>query len=58
MLMVMRKNLKKGESGFAKTHPAPEDRIAEIQKKMDVKYSQVRTPEVRQARFTKAVGKI
>jgi len=58
MLMVMRKNLKKGESGFAKTHPAPEDRIAEIEKKMDVKYSQVRTLEVRQARFMKAVGKI
>ena len=61
MLMVMGKNLKKGETvltGFAKTHPAPEDRIGEIQQKSGVKYAQVRTPEARQARFMKAVGKI
>ncbi|MBE0556611.1 MAG: M48 family metalloprotease [Proteobacteria bacterium] len=32
MLAVMRKNLKAGGLDFAKTHPAPDDRIAEIQK--------------------------
>jgi predicted Zn-dependent protease len=55
---VMGKNLKPGESGFAKTHPAPQDRIDEIQQKLGSKYSQVQTPKVRQARFVKAVGKI
>ncbi|MBU2053498.1 MAG: M48 family metalloprotease [Proteobacteria bacterium] len=58
MLTVMRKSLKKGETGFARTHPAPEDRIGEIQQKSGVKYAQVRTPEARQDRFMKAVGKI
>jgi predicted Zn-dependent protease len=56
--MVMEKNLKSGETGFAKTHPAPQDRIDEIQQKLGIKYSRVLTPEARQARFTKAVGKI
>lgn len=58
MLTVMGKSLKKGETGFARTHPAPEDRIGEIQQKSGVKYAQVRTPEARQTRFAKAVGKI
>lgn len=58
MLKVMGKNLKPGEAGFAKTHPAPQDRIDEIQRKLGGKYSQVRTPKARQARFVKAVGKI
>lgn len=58
MLTVMGKSLKKGETGFARTHPAPEDRIGEIQQKSGVKYAQVRAPEARQARFAKAVGKI
>jgi len=58
MLVVMGKNLKSGETGFAKTHPAPQDRIDEIQQKLGIKYSRVQTPEARQARFTKAVGKI
>jgi predicted Zn-dependent protease len=58
MLMVMGKNMKSGETGFAKTHPAPQDRIDEIQKKLGIKYSRVLTPDARQARFTKAVGKI
>jgi beta-barrel assembly-enhancing protease len=58
MLMVMGKNMKPGEAGFAKTHPAPQDRIDEIQRKLGGKYSQVQTPKARQARFVKAVGKI
>ena len=58
MLMVMEKNLKPGEAGFAKTHPAPQDRIDEIQRKLGGKYSTVQTPKARQARFVKGVGKI
>ncbi len=58
MLMVMGKNLKPGDAGFAKTHPAPQDRIDEIQRKLGGKYSPVQTPKARQARFMKAVGKI
>ena len=58
MLMVMGKNLKPGEAGFAKTHPAPQDRIDEIQRKLGGKYSTVQTPRARQARFVKGVGKI
>jgi len=58
MLMVMGKNLKPGEAGFAKTHPAPQDRIDEIQRKLGGKYSTVQTPKARQARFVKGVGKI
>jgi predicted Zn-dependent protease len=58
MLMVMGKNLKPGETGFAKTHPAPQDRIDEIQPKLGGKYSEVQTPKARQARFMKAIGKI
>jgi predicted Zn-dependent protease len=58
MLMVMGKSLKAGGAGFGKTHPAPQDRIAEIRKKLGGKYSQVQTPEARQARFLRAIGKI
>lgn len=59
MLMVMGKNLKPGEkAGFAKTHPAPQERIDEILRRMGGKYAQVKTPKARQARFMKAVGKV
>ena len=58
MLMIMEKKLKPGEAGFAKTHPPPQDRIDEVQKKVGVKYSPVLTPKARQARFMKAVGMI
>ncbi|MCX5838005.1 MAG: M48 family metalloprotease, partial [Deltaproteobacteria bacterium] len=58
MLMLMGKNLKPGAAGFAKTHPAPQDRIDEIQRKRGGKYSEVQTPKARQARFMKAVGNI
>lgn len=59
MLMVMGKNLKPGEqAGFAKTHPAPQERIDEILRRTGGKYAQVKTPKARQGRFMKAVGKI
>ncbi len=57
MLAVMKKNLKAGGLDFAKTHPAPDDRIAEIQKKGPA-YAAVPTPAPRQARFLKALGNI
>jgi predicted Zn-dependent protease len=57
MLNVMKKNLKAGGLDFAKTHPAPDDRIAEIQKKGPA-HTAVAAPAPRQARFLKALGKI
>jgi predicted Zn-dependent protease len=57
MLAVMKKNLKTGGLDFAKTHPAPDDRLAEIQKKRPA-YAAVPAPEPRQARFLKALGNI
>jgi beta-barrel assembly-enhancing protease len=57
MLAVMKKNLKAGGLDFAKTHPAPDDRIAEIQKKGLI-YASVPAPALRQTRFLKALGSI
>jgi predicted Zn-dependent protease len=57
MLTVMGKSLKSGGKDFAKTHPSPGDRIGEIEEKLG-KYTRVRTPDARQARFMSAVGKI
>ena len=57
MLSVMKKNLKEGGLDFAKTHPAPDDRIAEIQKK-GLAYAAVPAPAPRQTRFLKALGNI
>lgn len=57
MLMVMDATLKPGGLGFAKTHPAPKDRIAEIQKQIGA-YSRVEPPVVRQKRFIDALGKV
>jgi predicted Zn-dependent protease len=55
----MGERLKPGEdAGFAKTHPAPQDRIAEILRRTGGAYTPVKTPSARQARFMKAVGKI
>lgn len=58
MLMIMGKKLKQGDAGFARTHPAPQDRIDEVQRKLGVKYSPVLTPKARQARFMKSLGNI
>jgi predicted Zn-dependent protease len=57
MLTVMKKNLKAGGLDFAKTHPAPDDRIAEIQKNAPA-YAAVPAPAVRQQRFQQALGAI
>lgn len=57
MLSVMKKNLRAGGLDFAKTHPPPEDRIAELQKKGLV-YAAVPSPAPRQTRFLKALGNI
>lgn len=56
MLTVMKSKLKPGRVDFAKTHPAPGDRIAEIEKPDPS--AKVSPPKARQERFIKAVGKI
>ncbi|MFZ0482181.1 MAG: M48 family metalloprotease [Desulfobacterales bacterium] len=55
MLKVMEKKLKPGGPDFAKTHPSPESRIADIQKHIG-KYAKVHEPKVRQKRFLAALG--
>ena len=57
MLTLMKKNLKAGGLDFAKTHPAPDDRIKEIQKK-GLAYAAVPAPAPRQKRFLQALGNI
>ena len=57
MLNQMKTRLKPGCQDFAKTHPSPDSRIAEIQKHIG-KYSAVKSPQVRQARFKAALGRI
>jgi predicted Zn-dependent protease len=56
MLNVMNKRLKPGGADFAKTHPAPSKRIAQIKK--IIVYSKNSSPSFRQARFKRAVGRI
>ena len=55
MLKVMEKKLKPGSPDFAKTHPSPESRIADIQKHIG-KYAKVQEPKARQKRFLAALG--
>lgn len=57
MLTIMEKKLKPGGLDFAKTHPAPRDRIAEIESDNRT-FTPVATPKLRQERFLKAVGRI
>ena len=57
MLKEMEKRLKPGGLDFAKTHPSPKSRIADIQKQID-KYVKVQEPEVRQKRFLAALRNI
>ncbi|MDP1993599.1 MAG: M48 family metalloprotease [Syntrophales bacterium] len=57
MLALMKKNLKAGGLDFAKTHPAPDDRIAEIEKKGPA-YATVPASAPRQTRFLQALGNI
>ncbi|MFA5180825.1 MAG: M48 family metallopeptidase [Syntrophales bacterium] len=54
MLGVMDKQLKPGGTDFAKTHPSPQNRIAEL-KKSGISFTGGETPAVRTKRFTNAV---
>jgi len=57
MLTIMQEKLQPGGLDFAKTHPSPEDRIADIQEVIG-HHSSVETPEARQQRFIAALGNI
>jgi beta-barrel assembly-enhancing protease len=57
MLQEMKKHLKPGGLDFAKTHPKPDDRIADVRKWIGAETARV-PPAARQARFEKAVGKL
>ncbi|KHK00843.1 M48 family metallopeptidase [Desulfovibrio sp. TomC] len=56
MLAEMQKRLTPGGADFAKTHPAPGDRISELAKLARV--AEVNEPAVRAARFKAALGNI
>lgn len=55
MLKMMDNKLKPGSPDFAKTHPSPTSRIADIQKHIG-KYAEVQEPKARQKRFLAALG--
>ena len=55
MLKVMDKKLKPGSPDFAKTHPSPASRIADIQKDIG-KYAGDKKPKARHDRFLAALG--
>jgi len=55
MLGVMAKQIKPGGTDFAKTHPSPQNRIAEL-KESGKSFAGGETPTVRTERFTKAVS--
>jgi len=55
MLKEMQKQLKPGGLDFAKTHPSPESRIADISKVIGP-YEQVKVPAKRQERFLQITG--
>jgi predicted Zn-dependent protease len=57
MLGVMRKNLKPGSLDFAKTHPSPEDRIAEIGK-FGGDFLRITPPTERRDRFQEVLHRI
>jgi predicted Zn-dependent protease len=57
MLGVMQKKLKPGGLDFARTHPSPASRVAEIQKIIG-RYAGVKTPRARQTRFMRALGNV
>jgi predicted Zn-dependent protease len=57
MLTVMKKNLKVGGLDFAKTHPAPDDRIGEIRKSGQT-FAATPIPAARQQRFQQSLGNI
>ena len=57
MLGVMAKQIKPGGTDFAKTHPSPQNRIAEL-KKSGTSFTGGKTPAVRNKRFAIAVGNL
>lgn len=57
MLNQMKIQLKPDRQDFAKTHPSPDSRLAEIQEYIG-KYSVVTSPQARQSRFKAALGGI
>jgi predicted Zn-dependent protease len=57
MLNQMKTRLKPGRPDFAETHPSPDSRLAEVQAHIG-KYSIVKSPQARQARFKVALGRI
>jgi len=57
MLQQMKRNLKPGGLDFAKTHPPPDDRIAQLAK-AGLAASPVPAPAPRQKRFQQTLGRI
>jgi predicted Zn-dependent protease len=57
MLTMMKTKLQPGGLDFAKTHPSPDSRIADIQEKIGA-YAAVKPSAVRQKRLTAALGNI
>lgn len=57
MLKVMSGNIKKGGNDFAKTHPAPNERIGKIQES-GLSFTAVAEPKARHERFKEAVSGI
>jgi predicted Zn-dependent protease len=57
VLKVMEKKLKPGGHDFAKTHPLPQDRIAEIQSN-NRSFNPTEIPKVRQERFLRVAGSV
>ena len=57
MLQQMKRNLKPGGLDFAKTHPPPDDRIAQLAK-AGLASSPVPAPAPRQKRFQQTLGRI
>lgn len=57
MLQMMDQRLKPGGLDFAKTHPAPKDRIRQIQQRLGP-YQEVSVPRRRQRRFQTAMRRV
>jgi hypothetical protein len=57
MLTEMDERLAHDDRGFAKTHPDPADRVADIEKQIGTP-SEIADQKQRVARFNKALGKI
>jgi len=58
MLAGMKRHLKPGGNDFVKTHPSPDDRIADVRKMIGAQASPAPKPPARQKRFEKALGGI